>query len=251
MTDYSFLGRIVRPADFTDVERAELFNCCTDHTEPKWCWYTRLEIDGCRNAGNPAPDHETSITAGQDVRSAEFFTIYGRRHPDDGIELADAITDVVDARNLIRIVAALALRSGLPVTFSNALISTKAPEPSYSTEAAAEAMALWEAFLDLTHNAKGTADDACQALVAGAGTGTMREEVLAAQPHFNTIWRVLRYRHEHVTDGNSYDWDIAPVMLAAAAKRAVEHKIRLSDAAAKYWAPIVVDVLAAFPDRES
>ena len=248
MSQSIFLDRVLRghlPAD-----GATLFNCCTDNAEPDWSQFLRLEIEGCRNDGNPAPDHDTSICAGQSGRTAEFFTIYGRHKPDAaGIMVAEAITDCRDALETIRVAAILAARSKLPMTFATALIDLPA-EPVYSTEAAAEAMALWEAFLDLTHNAKRAPDTSCLALVNDYGTGAMREEVLASQPHFNTIWRVLRYRHEHVTDGNSYDWDIAPVMLAAAAKRAVEHNLRLSDAAAKYWAPIVLDVLAAFPDRE-
>lgn len=248
MSQSLFLDRVLH--GHLTADGATLFNCCTDNAEPDWSQFLRLEIEGCRNDGNPAPDHDTSIRAGQSGRTAEFFTIYGRQKPDAaGIMVADAITDCRDPLEAIRVAAILAARSKLPMVFAPALIDLPA-EPVYSTEAAAEAMALWEAFLDLTHLAKGPANEACQALVNGAGTGTMREEVLAAQPHFNTIWRVLRYRHEHVTDGNSYDWDIAPVMVAAAAKRAVQHKMRLCDAARVYWAPIVLDVLEAFPERE-
>lgn len=247
MCQSHFLDRVLN--GHLTADGATLFNCCTDNAEPDWSQFLRLEIEGCRNDGNPAPDHETSIRAGQSGRTAEFFTIYGRQKPDAaGFMVADAITDCRDALEAIRVAAILAARSKLPMIFASALIDLPA-EPVYSTEAAADAMALWEAFLGLTHNAKGDADAACETLLT-VGTAAMREEVLTAQPHFNTIWRVLRYRHEHVTDGNSYDWDIAPVMIAAAAKRAVQHNMSLSDAAAKYWAPIVLDVLAAFPDRE-
>lgn len=103
-----------------------LYNCQPGATAPDWRTYERLELAGCRDsapdmreAGDMSlSDDETHIEGLQAINRAEFFTVYGR---DGATGYADAITDIIDAREALHVAAALALISGLPVTISATL----------------------------------------------------------------------------------------------------------------------------------
>lgn len=87
----------------------ELFNCCTNYAEPDWSRFAYLEIGGCINDLEEAEEDSTHILGNRSAAEAEFFTIYGRGHDD----MAEAITDVADARRLLQVAGVLALRSKL------------------------------------------------------------------------------------------------------------------------------------------
>lgn len=113
-------------ASLLPLEGRTLYNCQPGAREPDWRTYERLELAGCRDSApdmrengdmSLAPD-ETCIEGLQPINRAEFFTIYGR---DGATGLADAITDIQDAREALNVAATLALISGLPVTISPTL----------------------------------------------------------------------------------------------------------------------------------
>lgn len=108
------------------LDNGTLYNCQPGATAPDWRTYERLELAGCRDsapdmrdAGDMSlSDDETHIEGLQAINRAEFFTVYGR---DGATGYADAITDIIDAREALHVAAALALISGLPVTISATL----------------------------------------------------------------------------------------------------------------------------------
>lgn len=101
------------PIDSADA----LFNCCTESQEPDWSQFTHLELAGCVNE-NDDDDDETHINGNQSSADAEFFTVYGR----DKEGLAEAITDIDDARRALQVAAALAYRSGLTCRVATSLM---------------------------------------------------------------------------------------------------------------------------------
>ncbi len=97
---------------YTAFTPADLFNCCTDHREPNWGRFERLEIGGCCDESE-VPG-ETLTVGGKSFDEAEFFTIYGRL-PDGESE---AITDEVDPMRAGDIAEVLSERSGLQLVIT-------------------------------------------------------------------------------------------------------------------------------------
>lgn len=100
------------------LEAAEkrLFNCCANGSAPDWSAYDHLEISACRNESD-IPDETDTQQCG--IRAAEFFTVYGRLKPmNDGVMLADAITDIVDTADVLPVAVELMRRSGLPCSLA-------------------------------------------------------------------------------------------------------------------------------------
>lgn len=107
------LSTIYPPIDSADA----LFNCCTEAKEPDWSQFTHLELAGCVNE-NDDDDDETCINGNQSAEQAQFFTVYGR----DKEGLAEAITDIDDARRALQIAAALSFRSCLTCRIATSLM---------------------------------------------------------------------------------------------------------------------------------
>lgn len=91
---------------FTD---AQLYNGQLYNAEPNWGRFLQLELEPCHYFDDEAIEV-------CDVEEAEFWTVYGREHPNEhGHYLANAITDIPFTEDREAIVAELKRRSGLPL----------------------------------------------------------------------------------------------------------------------------------------
>lgn len=93
---------------------ATLFNCCTEHMEPNWSEYQRLQLSGCMTEG------DEYTVSGVAAHHAEFFGIYGVDH--EGMSMA--ITDTHCGASLEEgkaLLERLSIVSGLPICIDGIL----------------------------------------------------------------------------------------------------------------------------------